>query len=110
VTATFGSADDIQLLDALPLTRAGFVISTIPALDANKALLHGLRHHHYQGTIVLTAHIRHDAEELRAAGTDLVLDPFGIAANAASNTLDELLTDRRKGDHDDHGGGNEENH
>jgi hypothetical protein len=33
VTAVFGSAEDIHLLDTLPLARARYVISTIPALD-----------------------------------------------------------------------------
>ncbi|MFB9725995.1 NAD-binding protein [Haloechinothrix salitolerans] len=36
VTAMFGSAEDVHLLDNLPLASARYVISTIPALDTNR--------------------------------------------------------------------------
>ncbi len=92
VTARFGSAEDIHLLEALPLDRARYVLSAIPVLQTNLALLHGLRHHGYQGTVALTAHTGHDAEQLRAAGVDVVLEPFSAAAHMTSNSLHELLT------------------
>ena len=40
-------------------------------LRTNLALLHGLRHQGYSGTVALTAHTRHDAEQLRAAGLSI---------------------------------------
>lgn len=93
VTAMFGSAEDVDLLGALPLNRARYVISAIPILQTNLALLHGLRHHRFQGTIALTAHTRHDAAQLRAAGVHTVLEPFSAAAHSTSNTLHDLLTE-----------------
>lgn len=92
VTAVFGSAEDIHFLEALPLDRARYVISAIPVLQTNLALLHSLRHHRFGGTIALTAHTQHDAEQLRAAGVDVVLEPFSAAAHTTSHTLHELLT------------------
>lgn len=92
VTAMFGSAEDVHLLEALPLDRARYVVSAIPVLQTNLALLHGLRHHRYRGTIALTAHTSHDAERLRAAGVNTVLEPFSAAAHTTSNTLHDLLT------------------
>ncbi|BCI87574.1 potassium efflux system protein [Mycobacterium kansasii] len=47
VTAVFGSAEDIHFLEALPLDRARYVISAIPVLQTNLALLHSLRHHRF---------------------------------------------------------------
>ncbi|MGV0789823.1 cation:proton antiporter family protein [Mycolicibacterium sp. XJ2] len=91
VTTFFGSAEDIHLLEALPLDRAKYVISAIPDLQTNVALLHGLRHHEFTGTVALTAHTRHDAEQLRAAGADIVLEPFSSAAHTTSTTLHDLL-------------------
>ena len=91
VTAMFGSAEDVHLLEALPLERARYVVSAIPVLQTNLALLHGLRHHRYRGTIALTAHTRHDAEQLRAAGGHTVLEPFSAAAHTTSKTLHDLL-------------------
>ena len=93
VAAMFGSAEDVHLLEALPLHQARYVISAIPGLDTNLALLHGLRHHRFDGTVALTAHTRHDAEQLRAAGVSAVLEPFSAAAHSTSDTLTDLLAD-----------------
>ncbi len=40
----------------------------------------------------MTAHTRRDADELRAAGADVVLEPFSTAAAATSGELHRLLT------------------
>lgn len=92
LTTTFGSAEDVHLLEALPLDRAKYVISAIPDVRTNLALLHGLRHHGYLGTVALTAHTRHDAQQLRAAGVDVVLEPFSAAAHTTSESLHRMLT------------------
>ncbi|WP_291407472.1 NAD(P)-binding protein [Actinophytocola sp.] len=92
MNTVFGSAEDIHLLEALPLTHARYVISTIPTRETNLTLLHNLRHHHYDGTVALTAHTRHDADQLRAAGADTVLEPFATAATATSDALRDLLS------------------
>jgi predicted Kef-type K+ transport protein len=91
VTAVYGSAEDVHFLETLPLTQARLVISTIPLLETNKALLHGLRHHEYRGRIALTAHTVHDADQLRAAGAEIVLEPFSLAAEATTAVLDQLV-------------------
>lgn len=92
VSTAFGSAEDIDLLEALPLERAKYVISAIPVLQTNLALLQGLRTHHFRGAIALTAHTRVDADRLRATGVDIVLEPFSAAAHSTSETLHDLLT------------------
>ncbi len=92
VAAVFGSAEDMRFLESLPLSHARCVISTISLLDTNRALLHGLRHHNYQGRIALTAHTVYDhPEQLRAAGADLVLEPFALAATAMTDELRDLI-------------------
>ncbi|MEU2006891.1 cation:proton antiporter [Rhodococcus sp. NPDC019627] len=91
VTAVYGSAEDVHFLETLPLNQARFVISTIPLLETNLALLHALHHHQYRGHIALTAHTVHDAEQLLAAGTEVILEPFSLAADAATQALDQLL-------------------
>ncbi|WP_340559019.1 cation:proton antiporter [Streptomyces sp. GSL17-111] len=91
VTAVFGSAEDIHLLESLPLSRARCVISTVPVPAVGRALVHGLRHHGYRGTVVLTAHSSRDAEQLDGAGADLVLKPYPMAATATVEVIDRLL-------------------
>jgi len=92
VTVVFGSAEDAHLLDTLPLTRTRWVISTIPSRETNLALLHFLHQRHYRGRIALTAHTPRDAAALRAAGVDLVLEPFTAAAEAATERLAAFLS------------------
>ena len=98
VTAVYGSAEDVHFLDTLPLAQARFVISTIPLLETNRALLHALRHHEYRGHIALTAHTVHDAEQLRAAGAEVILEPFSLAADATTAVLDHLIEEDADGD------------
>ncbi|MDB1088253.1 cation:proton antiporter [Streptomyces sp. ACA25] len=87
VTAVFGSVEDVHFLETLPLTQARYVISTVPVPETGRALLHGLEHHNYGGRTVLTAHTRRDADLLREAGADIVLEPFAAAATAAAEAL-----------------------
>ncbi|MDS1270708.1 cation:proton antiporter [Lipingzhangella sp. LS1_29] len=94
VTAVFGSAEDENFLETLPLSQAHCVISTVPFLETNNTLLHALRHHDYQGAVALTAHTVRDAEQLRRTDADLVLDPFAFAAADTVTQLDALLADR----------------
>ncbi|WP_078290471.1 cation:proton antiporter family protein [Mycobacterium sp. D16R24] len=91
VTAIFGSAEDTDLLDALPLDRIRYVISAVPTLHTNLALLHALRDCQFDGMIALTAHTRHDAQQLRAAGIHTVLEPFSTAAQKTSQSLHRFL-------------------
>lgn len=91
VTAVFGSAEDMYFLETLPLSHVRCVISTIPTLDTNLALLHGLRQHGYTGRIAPTAFTAHDAEQLLAAGGNTVLEPFALAAEASAAKFADLI-------------------
>lgn len=92
LTTMFGSAEDTSLLEALPLDRAQYIVSAIPTLHTNLALLDGLRDHEFKGTVAFTAHTHRDAQRLRGAGVAVVLEPFSTAAQMTSHTLHELLT------------------
>jgi Kef-type K+ transport system membrane component KefB len=96
VTAVFGSAEDMHLLETLPLSRTRCVISTVPLPEIGLALIHGLRHHDYRGRVVLTAHSQRAAEQLVAAGADVILEPYPLAASAAAEVVDQLLRPGRE--------------
>jgi hypothetical protein len=96
VTAVFGSAEDMHLLETLPLSRTRCVISTVPLPEIGLALIHGLRHHDYRGRVVLTAHSPRAAEQLVAAGADVILEPYPLAASAAAEVVDHLLRPGRE--------------
>ena len=82
ITAFFGSAEDIDFLESLPLAQARWVVSTIPSAEVSLALLHALRHHDYQGRIALTALSARDAQRLRSTDADIVVEPYSTATQA----------------------------
>jgi Kef-type K+ transport system membrane component KefB len=82
VTTVFGDAEDLELLNSLPLDDARWLICTVPAVDTSLALLHGLRELGFSGRAAVTAHTATDAKRLRDAGADFVLQPFSDAADA----------------------------
>jgi Trk K+ transport system NAD-binding subunit len=89
----YGDAEEPELIDALPLRGASWVVSTVPDRSVNLALLHGLEQADYTGAVALTAHNDHDAARLEAAGVDVVLRPFHAAADSGpAILLDEART------------------
>ncbi|GGC53975.1 cation:proton antiporter [Hoyosella rhizosphaerae] len=91
VTAIFGSAEDIQFLETLPLGRARAVVSTIPDIDANRALIVGLEHHSYTGCVAIVALNDHDAHELSLRNIDCVLEPYVIAADVSAERIEHIV-------------------
>jgi Kef-type K+ transport system membrane component KefB len=85
----FGDTEDLALLESLPLDRVAWVISTVPSVHSNLALLHGLRHEGYEGDVALTARNDADAERLREAGCTVVLQPFVAAADVVLELVGE---------------------
>jgi Kef-type K+ transport system membrane component KefB len=86
--AMYGDLEDPEMPAALPLRQAGWVVSTVPRLETNLALLHALGHHGFDGRVALTAHHDPEAEILRERGADAVLSPFADAVRDAVATLD----------------------
>lgn len=87
VTAHYGDAEDPEYPGTLELSGVRWVVSSIPHLEVNVALLHGLRHYGYGGRVAVTAHSRAVGDALRAAGADLVLFPFKDAAERAAQEV-----------------------
>jgi Kef-type K+ transport system membrane component KefB len=84
IVARYGDAEDPELPRALALPAVQWVISALPGLGANLAVLRVIRSHGFTGRVALTAHTQREARALAEAGADLVLRPFADAAvNAA---------------------------
>jgi len=88
-SVVYGDAEDPDFASTLPLASARWVVSSVPQLSVNLALLHALSRHGYSGRIAATAHNDHDEARLREAGCDLILLPFADAATAAVDELCE---------------------
>jgi len=86
-TAIYGDAEDPELLTALPLSGARWVVCTVRDSALNELVLQGLRHVGYRGRIALTTHVAHEVRRLRGAGADLVFLPYADAARGAAATM-----------------------
>ena len=86
--AMYGDIEDPALARALPLGEARWIVSAVPRLDANLALLHTLAHYGYRGQTALTTHHDDEATVLRERGADAVLSPFADAVRDAVGLFD----------------------
>ncbi len=92
--AEYGDAADAEFVSTLPLERAAWVVSSVPALgagltheDPRVALIDAVRTAGFRGRIAVTSHREAEAERLLAAGADMVLEPFQDAADRAVELL-----------------------
>lgn len=92
--AVFGDAEDPEFPASLPLSRARWVLSSVPDGHTNRVLLHALESHGYSGSVGVTAHSRNDAKALSNYGADVVFRPFSDAAQEAVDIL--LLADQQE--------------
>jgi Kef-type K+ transport system membrane component KefB len=83
IATLYGDAQDPELPESLPLAHVRTVISTLRVHDADRALLHALRHRGFDGTVILTAQRPGERASLEESGADLILEPFRDAADAA---------------------------
>jgi Kef-type K+ transport system membrane component KefB len=99
--AVYGDLTDQEFITHLPLSGVKWVISTasdrdvgVMAEDSRIAMIRTLRKHGYTGRIAVTSQRGAHIEELKAAGADLVLQPFQDAADQAV----DFITGRERGE------------
>jgi Kef-type K+ transport system membrane component KefB len=91
VNVVFGDAEDPHFLESLPLARVPWVISTLPQLEVNLALLKALQSHGYGGRVAMAAHNERDAQALERAGVERVLMPFSDAADHGARKIADTI-------------------
>jgi predicted Kef-type K+ transport protein len=64
----FGDGEDPDLVESLPLEQAGWVVTTLPAWESNRALLHALQAAGYRGRVAAAPRDPAHARELARAG------------------------------------------
>ncbi len=83
----FGDGEDPAFLESLPLHRAQWIVSSLPAWDANRALLHALKEARFEGRVAAVARDPVHHRQLEAAGVARVFNPFDDAADQAATSL-----------------------
>jgi hypothetical protein len=88
----YGDSEDPEFTASLPLSSATVVVSTLPALESNAAIQHGLQVAGFQGHFIATAHDEAEVAKLEFLGAQRTLLPFLDAAERAAELIvDDLL-------------------
>jgi voltage-gated potassium channel Kch len=90
----FGDVESTELAEMLPLAKARWVVSTLPDVGINLALIANLRQHGYSGLIAAVAHTKEDVHTLTQAGASTVFLPYADATEFAAETLYQSLKER----------------
>ena len=90
----FGDGESPEFLDTLPLQDASWVFSSLPVLEAQRALLAGLRAGQFRGRVAVAVREAMPEQALRELGVDRVFQPFEDAADHAG---EQLLASLRQG-------------
>ncbi|MGD8276126.1 MAG: cation:proton antiporter [Thiohalocapsa sp.] len=83
----FGDGHDAAFLETLPLAGLRWVISTLPDLESNRALLHALMEYGFQGEIAIVARDEQQGAELWRLGVPVILYPFRDAVDFAADNI-----------------------
>ncbi|MFN8015452.1 MAG: cation:proton antiporter [Acidimicrobiia bacterium] len=84
---SFGDAEDLDLVQNLPLHSTRWIICTISDPNTNIALASELKALKYKGHLVLSARNRYDAKRVKKAESSLVVQPYDIAAKKAAEEI-----------------------
>jgi voltage-gated potassium channel Kch len=86
----YGDATDPEFFSELPLSRAEWLLSTVPIHptglsheDTRTTLIQLARTAGFRGRVAVISHSAGETDELAAAGADIVLEPFQDAADRA---------------------------
>lgn len=91
IRVSYGDAQDPDYLETLPLDGVSWIVSTLPDLESNGALLQGLRQRRYQGDIAIVARDEAQGAALKQIGAPTVLYPFRDAVDFAVEHLGTLI-------------------
>lgn len=87
----FGDGQDADFVADLDLDGIAWVVSTLPDLDSNRALLHALAARRYAGEVAVVARDEAQGATLKQAGVPTVLYPFRDAVDFTAEHLAHLI-------------------
>ena len=87
VPVVYGDGSDPELFDHVPLNQAGWVVSTVPDVETNRALLRHLRERSYRGKTAVACRSADEGDILRLDGADVLLRPYADAAEQAADAI-----------------------
>lgn len=87
LSVQYGDSEDPEFTASLPLSSATVVVSTLPSLESNAAIHHGLESAGFRGHFIATAHDEAEVVKLKLMGAQRTLLPFLDAAERATELI-----------------------
>jgi Kef-type K+ transport system membrane component KefB len=100
----FGDGHDAAFLDTLPIDGLRWVVSTLPDVDSNRALLYSLAERGFKGEIAIVARDDQQGEQLWLAGAPIILYPFRDAVDFAAENIIAIMNRQALEDGEAHKG------
>ena len=95
VPHVYGSISDGEVLEHAQIERAAFVVSTVPSLAGNTALIEYMREQNMKTRVIVTAFNIDDALDLYEVGASYVLYPTVISADFVPSVITGAVTRTR---------------
>ena len=95
ISALYGDAFDLELLEDLPLDELKMGISTIPDLESNRLLLQSIRNVNKKAIIILRAHSIEEALMLYELGANYVLTPHFLGGEYVAKMIRHSHLDKK---------------
>ena len=92
----YGDADDLELLEELPLERAKNIISTIPDIETNSVLIDYIKNVNPDANIIVVSHNLENTLELYELGATYVITPHFLGGDHVAKLIEKYKTNKKK--------------
>lgn len=96
VPCRYGDADDLELLEELPLAKAKTIISTIPEKEINTILIDYIKGINPEANIIVVSHSVREALEMYKLGATYVITPHFLGGEHVAHLIEEFKEDKKK--------------
>lgn len=96
ISCRYGDADDLELLEELPLRKVKTIISTVPDIETNTVLIDYVKNINPDANIIVVSHNIDNTLELYDIGATYVITPHFLGGNHVANLLEKHKTDKKK--------------
>ncbi len=94
VNCQYGDAEDVELLEELPVKNAKMIISTIPDTQINLLLVKKIHSANKEAIVVVVSHGIEDALKLYSAGATYVVLPHFLGGTYTSNLIEQNIFEK----------------
>lgn len=93
----FGDSQDPDFLTSLPIAPRTWAISTLPDLDSNRTLVHGLRLNHPASPVAVAIRDETQEQQLQSLESATLLFPFRDAVELVAEQLCQRIHTQESG-------------